>query len=528
MNRFKSLITRDKKILIVVITISALILCGIAFANLRYESTTNPDMLHVLFFSKNLQDGNGLIYCNENNLTYDTFIFGGRGFKYLGDGCYTHGSMHGFIGLIGLSDLIIPGLHYIVVGIFGVLSLLIIYKIGKYLYNENVAIIGVILALVIPSFFYHSITLFNNIVAIFFLLFYLYNLIKISSKEEVQERIYVLASSSISMAVWFRYEYIVFAIPYGIILLLKLFRKEIKFYKAILLNIPSLVILGALLALNYSIYGDVIGFVNSGVNLASSQYYGENVQKNKIVAFLPALSVSIFTKNFFKFVVQANPLLFITSILGVYWALKKDFNRRVLFALLFIALFPILFYLGSVWTGYLQPIFSVATSYSRYLLPSYIILLILSMGTFQYFLNSKVLTVIFLFFVLIYPIKFIFSAPGAAIDYNESQSAFVGRKEELLRIIPENGLVFVTVSDKYLFPDRQTMIYSSYEESIRISETVKLTNRMIEGGEDVYFMVEDSGVNHYIKYPSNEYFKAMTESGLKIKHLESNVVQITK
>jgi len=518
------------KIAIIFFLLSIILLGIISYENLKYEATTNPDFLQNIFFSKLLADTGSLKYCNQYNLDYNTFIFGSRGFKLTTDPhCLTHGSMHGFIIILGILRVISDKIIYFIVPFFAVIALVFFYKLCNLFFTKEISLIGIALLLFSSSFFFHSVILVNNIPAMSFLTLTLYYFLR--AFKDRKEKDLILCSIFAGIMMWIRYEFVIFLLPLVVPFLRKKDRGKFRIKNFVLPFIIFFIFLAGLYWVNLELYGGLFNFKGTEeTRLASSEYYGKEVSTYKILSFLPPFSPSLYFENFLRFVVNFNPFIFIFFLFSILFLLGHKQKRNKIFfnnsfwILISIFIIPIVFYLGSVWS---EKEYIVATAYSRYLLPTYSMMVLFSLFLIKK-LNKKLL-MFCVFIFLLFNISISFNSPGALKDFNLSQKTFIDKQKDILKNIPEeNAVVFTAYFDKYIFPKRTTAIYTSFPENERINKTTSIILNLTEDNVPTYFLNEDWGIGHYTKFKSEEYFNVFKENGLVVKRITRSIFKIEK
>jgi len=506
-------------------------LAVISYQLTSYGSTTAPDFVQNIFFSKQFATTGSLRYCNVLNRKYDTSVFGSRGLKITTDKyCLTHGSMHGFILILSFFQRMSGKMIFIVVPLFSITCLIYFYKTSNQFFDKKSSLIGVLLLLLSPSYFYHSVILFNNIPALCFLSVGLYYYI-----DYIRSRLNLtkicISFLALSAMVWMRYEYIIFTIPFFLSWLIFVKRKNSS-VKTKLLPVGLFLMSLTLLAIvNINLYGGVLKFAGSKeTSLSNSPYY--NSQQTLIADpnLFQKIGGDIIKTNILRFVVRYNVVIFLLCGYVLYLMIYKKDVRKIptQIGLIFcwVLIFPILFYLRKIWTGYFEDDVIIANSYVRYLLPSYFIMTIISIGCMRYINNKSKL--LFLLFYIYSNVNIVFNSPGAIKDYQVAQKTYVDKQESILKLIPEqDAVVFVSYFDKYIFPKRNTAIYTSFPEEDGIEMTSSLIKRLVLDNIPVYFIDEDWATN-YIKYPHDKYFENIAEKGLTINSVSPSIYKITK
>jgi cell division protein FtsB len=504
--------------------VSFLIFSTISYEILKYKATNAPDFVQNIFFSDLFAKGKTLLYCNE--LNKEIFpIFGGRGFRLTAkEGCLSHGSMHGFIIILGLAKMIWPDSFYFIVPFFSSLALVFFYKIFNFFFSKKTSLLGTILLLLFPPFFLHSALLFNNIPALAMFLSAVYFLIK-GNKEN--KNWYFLSSLLAGLMVWIRYDYFLLVVPAFFFLLKELIKKSLTIKELFLISLPFCLLLLGLGLTNFKLYGGLFSYEGGEFSsLANSPVnYAGDIKTKKLLPFLPPMSSNIFFTNFYRYLVKDKEILLAFLVFSLFIIfgkhnmnrLKKldlkDFSWLFLF---FIGL-QISFYFFSVWNGFQEPQNVLANSYVRYILPAYAFIIFFVVVFLEK--TNNIIKSLFLIFFFLWSINISFFSRGGIIDQIKAQKDFSEAKAKYLENIPEkNAVVFTIFADKYIFPDRITAIYNTFNHNEVEEKTVFAMNSLTEKGIPVYFLKEkNSPINN------KEFFK---NNGFDVIEINNSLLKI--
>ncbi|MBP8591203.1 glycosyltransferase family 39 protein [Candidatus Shapirobacteria bacterium] len=480
--------------------VSFLILSVISYEILKYGATTAPDFLQNVFFSDLFSEKKTLLYCNE--LNEEIFpIFGGRGFRLtVNKECLSHGSMHGFIIILGLAKIIWKDSFYFVVPFFASLALIFFYKICNFFFSKKLSLAGAIILFFFPPFFFFSTLLFNNIPATSLFLAVVYFLIK---GAEEDQKWYFYSSAFAGAMIWVRYDYFLFVAPIIFFLFKKVINKSLSLKKLSYISLPFLLFLVFLGLTNINLYGDLFGYKGGDFSSLANfpTDYSAGINTIKILSFLPPISGSVFFTNFYRYIVQDKEIILAFFIFSMFYVFinssrnensKKDKLKS--FSLLFLSfiIIPIFFYCSSVWSGFKEPQSVVANSYSRYLLPTYTFIIFFLLTTLDRF--KSYIKILFFIFYFLWSLNISFFSPGGIVDHIEAQKRFSEIKINYLENIPEeNAVVFTIFCDKYIFPDRTTAIYNSFKKDEIEENTIFAINKLFKKKIPIYF-IKNEGI----------------------------------
>lgn len=529
-NKFSHKIFRPHITEYLVFLISFLILSTISYEILKYGVTTAPDFLQNIFFSDLFSEKKTLLYCNE--LNEEIFpIFGGRGFRLtVNKKCLSHGSMHGFIIILGLAKTIWKDSFYFIVPFFASLALVFFYKICNFFFSKKTSFLGTVLLFFLPPFFFHGALLFNNIPALCFLLGTIFFLIK-GYKEN--ENWYFLSSFLAGIMLWIRYDYFLFIVPIFFFLLKEVISKSLNLKKFLLILVPFFLLILLLGLTNINLYGDFFNYQDGPFSSLANfpVTYSGNIETKKLLPFLPAMNGKIFFKNFYRYLVKDKEIFLLFFLLSLFFILnsyfkndesKKSMSKKFFLLFAFFIIIPIFFYFFSVWSGFYEPQNVLANSYVRYLLPTYTFMIFFLLVFFEKLANGAKL--LFLIFYLLSSLNVSFFSPGGIIDNIESQRLYFDIKENYLENIPEkNAVVFTTFYDKFIFPYRTTAIYNSFDNDEIEEKTSFAIKKLFEKDIPVYFLNDrNSVISKNKNFFENNGFKAIEVNDMIIKVEKNN------
>jgi len=300
------------------------------------------------------------------------------------------------------------------------------------------------------------------------------------------------------VTMWMSYPSIIFYLP---VLALHLFtiRNEILKRQNLKNLIITLIFFFPLLFSLYIYQVTVFdGFLNFNNPVFRLNHYEAFNVRSSISSFVLNVNINQLPVNFFNQIFLVNPILISFSILGflyvIYDCIKKKKVNKVLLVLLVLVAMQFLFYLGKTWYGdFLKG--SVATSYSRYLLISWGVLIILSVSAIKRMVNSltvrhtrkkSALILLIIYFVVSGSVVALFSLKP---DIENSEMANKLRND-ITKNTPKNSIIFTSYYDKHIYPVRQTAIYVAIPEEERLNKTLYLMKELLEDGYSVYIVDE--------------------------------------
>jgi len=490
----------------------------------------NTDNIQNFVFAKNFANTNSLEFKNELNQKFSPSIFGIRGMVIKDNGAAVPTSMPGYIILLGLLIKISNYLVYLVNPFFAVLALFYLYRISQLIFKDKKrAFLVTILASVSAPFLFVSNVPFNNIVATAIFLAGLYYLLKVISCNKPFSLIDLVYFGIWSgLGLFTRHETIIFYLPAIIYLIIKLFfknnRKHLKIN--LLYILLSLFVFSAFLAvfvyIDIKLFNSLLGFLSpAGTILGRS---AETVAKVKSMSLLDRIMPIPDMKSFFinlkNQIFLVSPIISMLFVFSWYFIYKEKNNKNLYVILIITVFFQFWFYFARRWSG---DIFegSIGTSLARYLLVSWLIIPIFAvyaLDKINQILNIKKLyLMLFLLYFVTNLNIFLFSDMG--YRYFQSVRKMSIDNQVLLRQnTPEKSVIFCRLVDRYIYPIRETAIFSTLAPKNRAHSSAKLMKELLQNGYKVY-IIDEYQYNHKKNYMID--FQAIIkELGKEKMHVE--------
>lgn len=378
-----------------------------------------------------------------------------------------------FLGLLILYGLVGKVFSiYIITFLTPLLSLLgvfLFYKIIDSIFNKNTALFSSLCLLFNPIYWYLAgKSMMHNNLFVFFLILGLWLLIKAISLNRFKTLLYILSSVVFGLSIWTRTSEIIWV---GILLLVfyVLNKKMIQGKYFILFLSVFIVMIGALFAINYSIY-------NSLFRTGYSSLEGQS--SNSIITlflqiFLPfGFSLKNIAFHVWEFFIKYLWFLTLPGIWGIliFSKLKKTPLQAAYFLSTILISLYLLIYYGSYWPWgqYGQPAepeILIGGPHLRYWLP--ILLLILPFiyifiekvlpKLFSYLKEKKVVMIsIILFFSILvsFSANQVFYSPkeGYVKIKNDINDFFPRLKKVSLQIEPNSVIIVPAWADRVFYP----------------------------------------------------------------------------
>lgn len=461
-------------------------------------------------------------YNNELNQKYDPPIFGIRGLLNFGNG-FVPSVIPGFIIILALFKSVSDKVVFLINPIFVFICLYYFYKIiDKFIFkNKFYSLTTTLVYFFSGAFLFVSSVPLKDLPAtsLFFTGLYYF----LSAIHDRRRSDFLLFGFFAGVATWLCYPNIIFYFPVAILYLLNVKKENFK-------NLT--VCFASFLVLFIPLYIYQVKLFNSFLNFNNPPFilvrFGVHTSLGGIFNFILTVGFHRFFVNFYNQIFLVSPLLIFFSILAlifIFLNYKKEKSvNKILIAFLAVILMQFLFYLGKSWSG---DIFkgSVGTSYARYLLISWGLLTILAVYAIRKLIHGKlVLIILTIYFIFSGLNKGLYS--DMAIKYFIDTSKWANDlKEEIVSKTSENSIFFTDISDKYIYPVRQTAVYVAIPKDERLNKTVILMKELLDDNFSVY--IRDEGINEWaISLKNDKWF--FTQNGLDIKYAFGNIYKIEK
>lgn len=452
----------------------------------------NTDTNQNDLFSNLLIENQSLEYNSELNERYDVPIFGIRGLLNFG-GNFVPSIVPGSIVIVTLFKFTSSEVLFLINPIFVFICLWYFYRIiNKFIFkNKFWSLFTVLVYFFSGAFLYVSSTPFKDLAATatFFVGLY-YFLNGIYEKKTVN---FLLFGFFAGVTMWMSYPNVIFYLPV-IILYLFTIKKEV-FKKENLRNLKTSFASFLILFIPLYIYQASLfrGFLNFNNPIFRLNHYDVFDVYRSSFGFILDIDFSKLLANAYNQFFLVNPILISFSILGllylIFWYKKNKEINKYLIVLLAIIAMQFLFYLGKDWSG----VFfegSVGTSYSRYLLISWGLLIVLATYAIRKLINKKLILIFFSIFL-------IFSGLSSGLYSDMAVNYFIDTSEwsntlktDIVENTPENAIFFTSFYDKHIYPVRQTAIYVALPEEERANTTINLMKKLLNDEYPVYIVNE--------------------------------------
>jgi hypothetical protein len=462
---------------------------------LRYNNRPpiSPDELQVFFFSEKLKTNGTLIYKNPLNISNSDKIFGGRQFMQVGDNTTTSDFL-GYTIILWLFRLLNSPLIFAASGpIIATASLVYFYKISKKLLNsKSSAYIGLVLLGFFPPFVYWSVSFYNNIAELMFLLGTLYYLFKALESRTLYY--YILTTIFFCAAVWIRYVNILL-IGLPLICYLIYQKKNVQFKNLLYVIMLSIIMLIPIPILNKMLYGSFKTIGESSSSLQLTYSYSAPGLPVPPIPLVPFRSFGILVHNIEQYLFLFFPFIAVSALIGGIYVFKNHFkNRKGIGLYLGLSILWIIYYIGGVYFGYGDtPLLS--SSYTRYLLPVFTLMILLSSAFIESIKNIRIKLAVINVAILSFVYFLFINGSGLQALSSQIKNESLSQNK-ITKCVPPKGVVFTKAADKIILPIRDTALYPIITvrqgEEKGIESTLNLMQSVLKSNRQVYILNEDT------------------------------------
>ncbi|OGH05966.1 MAG: hypothetical protein A2W22_03500 [Candidatus Levybacteria bacterium RBG_16_35_11] len=509
-----------------------------------FQDGTYPsvDIVHNNFFSDIVSKDHKITYNNPYNATIGSNIFGPRAVYVNREGAEFPATHIGYIIIVGIFKMITPSFVFIVNSSLLCLGLFYLYKLSSILFDKKTAFISIFLFAFLAPVLFWSAMLINNIagLSIFIVaLYYFFHAYLLTKNKS-----FIFFSIFAGLSIWIRYDLALYYLPLLIPIIHLILREKIVFVKKNFLAFVALALtLLPLAIINFELFHRVRGPIGAnleeGINLLSPNI-AEAIDSYKILGIF-SFKIDAFFENTYVYLIKTDPLLFfffVLALLILIYQFKRNsikFNLSLL-SFFLILLFNVFFYSGNIWSGYTKDIFNINSMYTRYLLPSYLVIVLISSSYISHFANttknsSMRNTIILLILMILFISNLLTAITSPQGIYNTTVSIKKDLKsiESLILSNTEsNSVIFTKYYDKFIFPKRMTAIYPTFQSEKRVYLTMATVSKLLENNVPVYFLNEDSISQYDIYTLGKDYFPEFVKNNLKIIKINNLLYKIER
>jgi hypothetical protein len=357
----------------------------------------------------------------------------------------------GTVGAIAFKA--IPFLTPVFAVMGGVFMYLLVLHTSK---NKNISIFAVLLLFTLPPYWiWSSTTFFNNIASSVFLLGGILFFLKAVDSRKFGY--YIISGCCYGVDCLFRTTDITYFI--ALLPIIYILRKKIVWRYLAAALASFILVVSPVFIMNKQLHGSFLSFGYDNSNVTSKNLSTFDKAAAKLTFFiLPSGfhpgNILIHTE---EYVVEVIPLISLFGIIGLIYLLREK-TPSSQYSVYFIAIsLWILIYYGSG-VGFVgSASFTLFSSYIRYFLPIYIFII-----PFAAVSISKLPRKVFIIFVPILMLTSIltsYSGVGGISEIAQARKSEDQKDKVILNMTENNSVVFTTLADKYIFPDRKVIIY---------------------------------------------------------------------
>ena len=341
------------------------------------------------------------------------------------------------------------------------IGLLAFYFLLKELVDDRTALIGLVLLIFLPSFwYYHSRSFFHN--GLFVDLFLLAVYASVRAVKTNQPRWFWLTGLAAGLALSFRTAEIFWLLAAGLIWF-GWFRREINLKYVWYALAGGLIGLLPIFIGNYFIYGYPVSFGYAPeIALGRDLYQTASLLGQLILPF--GFHPRVILNTIINYVILLNWWWFAAAAAGAvyliyYWRTVPRLGKRLLILSLLMAVWLIVVY-GSWWfSDNPDPTaVTLGTSYNRYFLPFYILALLpaavmLARGLARQWGQLGVLTIVALYAALSVNLVWLDPIEGLGV-IRQNIKRFETTSREVRALIPAPAVIVAGRTDKFFWPER--------------------------------------------------------------------------
>jgi hypothetical protein len=390
-----------------------------------------------------------------------------------------------------LSAILIPFLNAIVAAIGGIFMYILVRHIYK---NTSLALLSTILLFTLPPYWiWSSTSYFNNIASAVFLLGGMtFFFLAIESKKIGH---YIAMASCLGIECLFRttdITYLLALVPIVLIL-----RKKIVGMYILIAFIIFAFIISPVFILNKQLHGSFLSFGYDNSNIPATHLSTVGMLTNKISFFLlpSGFNIGYMISHSKEYILKIIPTITVFAILGISFLFRKRAVVKPYIMYFILISFWIIAYYGSG-QGYAGSYsFTLYSSYTRYFLPIYIFAVPIAAAV-MFKLPKKEFFIV-LSILLLVSTKITYSDTGGISDIQQGRLSSKKKSDVIFSQTEKNSIIFTTLADKFLFPERKVVIYGpGYPDSnfstnkmalmiTKLEHTTKLPVYILNDREDI-------------------------------------------
>src|SRR3989338_3775430 len=413
----------------------------------------------------------------------------------------------GFLGiylLYGSVERLLSGSSQFLTPFIAAATLFALYFLVAESFGRREALISALLLAALPPYwFWASMAHFNNIAASAFFvwgcIFYLRLL-----RNEDGEGNYAATASFYALASFMRYEFFIMSFLLYVYLIAKK-RRVPDFTQLALSAAPFALVIAVIMAYNAQLYGSPFSLGYSPSEASESAFEFQQIQTKLIEragfyllpsGFHPQRALS----NAYDYILLLLPYFSFAAAAGIYLCVRKGLSqnqRNFVTLLLITSAFLVIYYGGGIFFGYGASSPIMMSSYTRYLLPIYILLLPFCANFFAaFFRTNRVLGAIAIAAFVLNSASTVYTGNFGLLDIAGKRSNYVSVADQFLSATEDGSVLFSHYWDKVVFPERKVATYplggSREDNESSLSEALA---SLEDAGMEAYFMNDRQDYN---------------------------------
>ncbi len=375
----------------------------------------------------------------------------------------------GFLGtylLYGSVERLLSGSGMFLTAFIAAATLFAFYLLVMESFGRKEALISTLLLAALPPYwFWASMSLFNNLAAAAFFVWGCIFYLRLLRGEG--GRNYAATAAFYALASFMRYEFFIISFFLYVCLIAKTGRK-LDFAQLAPSAVPFALVMAVIMGYNAQLYGSPFSLGYSPSETTEGAFEFQQMQTKLIEragfyllpsGFHPQRALS----NAYSYILLLLPYFSFAAVAGIYMCIKKGLsqNRRNFATLLLItSAFLVIYYGGGIFFGYNASTPIIMSSYTRYLLPIYILLLPFCAVFFAAFIRTnRVLGAIALAAFVLNSASTVYTGDFGLLDIAGKRSNYVDVASQFSSATERGAVLFSHYWDKVVFPEIKVATY---------------------------------------------------------------------
>lgn len=516
---------KEHKILIVcsfIFLLLSLVLPSILFYP---DIFTTPDENINFFFINLYRDSGSLVYYEPLNTIKDLSIIIPRGTIFFYEQVVPVFSS-GIALIYGGITTIDTEILYIIPLVISFIAILYLYLFLKLFYSKKTSFISCILLIIFPPVWYSFIRYTNlDLLVLSFLIISSYYFILFTNKKKSA---FILLSSffmSLGLLINIRSIFLIFSLLLAFILVNLLFNSSKDYRKtvALIIKYGLLLIFFSLtiFIINLMLYKNIFLLGYKAQTLYTSSIGGLSLP---LFFFIPQQMAN----NILLYFISIDIVVFMGFILGLIFYFKEFYNKqnnKIYLLTMFIYITISFLYLSNIavtWSN----VFSLGSSFMRYLLPLYLLTIPISVNYILNYLGkiSKSISIFFIFLIIINSFLVVSISNQGLLDLQVYKINSKDTRDKILLNTNNKSVIFTQYYDKIIFPYRKVAAINYLPGENINGEWYEDTNVLTN---IIYDLLIKENINIYIINDGSLNWESFTDNLYKKKLHVTEVVKLT-